>query len=117
VFFRRLELGSINIMRMRVDGSDLQKIAVLPEADSSVEWWPFGNGLYILSAPAGNDRVEYLDLATGRRQVIYTLQKPGLEWVGGLSVSSDGKWLLFTQVDEQKADLYLLSGLNTFEQH
>jgi Tol biopolymer transport system component len=116
LFFRRLQLGSINIMRVRLDGSEVQTVAVLPEADSSVAWWPSGTGLYILSEPAGKGRIEYLDLATGKRQLIYTLPKRGLHWVGGLATSSDGKWLLFTQVDEESADLYLLTGLNTFEQ-
>jgi Tol biopolymer transport system component/DNA-binding winged helix-turn-helix (wHTH) protein len=117
LFFRRLQLGSISIMRVRLDGSDLQTITVLPEADSSVAWWPSGGGLYIVSAPGGKGRIEYLDLATGKRQLVFTIPKHGLDWVGGLAVSADGKSLLFTQVDEQSADLYLLSGLNSFERH
>jgi Tol biopolymer transport system component len=100
-------------MRILLDGSDLQTVEVLPVADSSVAWWPSGGGLYILSEPAGTSQIEYLDVATGKRRWIYTLPKPALDHTGGLAVSSDGKWLLFTQVDEQKADLYLLTGLNS----
>jgi Tol biopolymer transport system component/DNA-binding winged helix-turn-helix (wHTH) protein len=113
LFFRRLGSGSVSIMRIRLDGSDLQTIKVLSVADSSVAWWPSGDGLYVLSAPAGTSQIEYLDIATGKRKLIYTLPKRPLDWIGGLTVSSDGKWLLFTQVDEQKADLYLLTGLNS----
>jgi Tol biopolymer transport system component/DNA-binding winged helix-turn-helix (wHTH) protein len=113
LFFRRLGSGSVSIMRIRLDGSDLQTVKVLPVADNSVAWWPSGGGLYILSAPAGTSQIEYLDVATGKRRLIYTLPKRALEWVGGLAVSSDGKWLLFTQIDEQRADLYLLTGLNS----
>jgi Tol biopolymer transport system component len=113
LFFRRLGLGSVSIMRILLDGSDLQTVEVLPVADSSVAWWPSGGGLYILSEPAGTSQIEYLDVATGKRRWIYTLPKPALDHTGGLAVSSDGKWLLFTQVDEQKADLYLLTGLNS----
>jgi Tol biopolymer transport system component/DNA-binding winged helix-turn-helix (wHTH) protein len=113
LFFRRLGSASESIMRMRLDGSDIQTIAVLPVADSSVAWWPSGNGLYFISAPAATSQIEYLDIATGKRRLVYTLPKHALDWVGGLAVSSDGKWLLFTQVDEQKADLYLLTGLNS----
>jgi Tol biopolymer transport system component/DNA-binding winged helix-turn-helix (wHTH) protein len=113
LFFRRLGSGSVSIMRIRLDGSDLQTVKVLPVADNSVAWWPSGGGLYILSAPAGTSQIEYLDVATGKRKLIYTLPKRALEWVGGLAVSSDGKWLLFTRIDEQRADLYLLTGLNS----
>ena len=113
LFFRKFGLGSVSIMRVRLDGSDLQTMQVLPVADSSVAWWPSGDGLYILSAPAGVSQIEYLDIATGKRTLIYTLPKRALDWIGGLSVSSDGKWLLYTEIDEQKADLYLLTGLNS----
>jgi Tol biopolymer transport system component/DNA-binding winged helix-turn-helix (wHTH) protein len=113
LFFRRLGSGSVSIMRIRLDGSDLRTVVVLPVTDSSVAWWPSGDGLYILSTPPGNSQIEYLDVATGKRKLIYTLPKRALDWIGGLAVSSDGKWLLFTQVDEQKADLYLLTGLNS----
>jgi Tol biopolymer transport system component/DNA-binding winged helix-turn-helix (wHTH) protein len=113
LFFRRYGSGSESIMRIRLDGYDLQTVIVLPVADSSVAWWPSGDGLYILSAPAGTSQIEYLDVATGKRKLIYTLPKRALDWTGGLAVSSDAKWLLFTQIDEQKADLYLLTGLNS----
>jgi len=113
LFFRRQGVGSMSIMQIRLDGSDLQTIETLPVGDSSVAWFPSAGGLYILSAPAGTSQIEYLDLATRKRKLIYTLPKRALDWVGGLSVSSDGKWLLFTQVDEQRADLYMLTGLNS----
>jgi Tol biopolymer transport system component/DNA-binding winged helix-turn-helix (wHTH) protein len=116
LFFRRLQVGSIGIMRIGLDGSDIQTVAVLPEADSSAAWWPSGGGLYILNAPGGKDRIEYLDLATGQRRIVYNLPKHSLNWIGGVSVSADGKWFLYTQLDMQSADLYMLTGLNSFEQ-
>jgi Tol biopolymer transport system component/DNA-binding winged helix-turn-helix (wHTH) protein len=113
LFFRKQGVGSMSIMQIRLDGSDPENIETLPVGDSSVAWFPSAGGLYILSAPAGTSQIEYLDLATRKRRLIYTLPKRALDWVGGLSVSSDGKWLLFTQVDEQRADLYMLTGLNS----
>ncbi|MDQ2834213.1 MAG: winged helix-turn-helix domain-containing protein [Acidobacteriota bacterium] len=113
LFFRRMHLGSINIMRARIDGSDPQTVEIPQVAHTSLAWCPSGNGLYLLSSTAGTGRIEYLDIATGKRNVIYTLPNRALEWIGGLSVSSDGKWLLFTQIDEQKSDLSLLTGLSS----
>jgi Tol biopolymer transport system component len=113
LFFRREGNGSMSIMQVRLDGTDLETVETLAIGDSSVSWWPSGRGLYILSAPAGTSQIEYLDLVTRKRRLIYTLPKHALDWIGGLAVSSDGKWLLFSQVDEQKADLYLLTGLNS----
>jgi Tol biopolymer transport system component len=103
----------MSIMQVRLDGTDLETVETLAIGDSSVSWWPSARGLYILSAPAGTSLIEYLDLVTRKRRLIYTLPKRALDWTGGLAVSSDGKWLLFSQVDEQRADLYLLTGLNS----
>lgn len=113
LFFRREGNGSMSIMQVRLDGTDLETVETLAIGDSSVSWWPSVGGLYILSAPAGTSQIEYLDLVTRKRRLIYTLPKRALDWIGGLAVSSDGKWLLFSQVDEQRADLYLLTGLNS----
>jgi hypothetical protein len=40
-----------------------------------------------------------LDLRTSRIRRIYTFDKPPDAWGGGLSVSPDGKWLLYSQID------------------
>jgi hypothetical protein len=51
----------------------------------------FFGGQYILSARAGISQIEYLDVATRKRKLSYTLPKRALDWIGGLAVSSDGK--------------------------
>jgi Tol biopolymer transport system component len=61
-------------------------------------------GIYFES----NRAISYWDSASGRTREILTPQKPmGI----GLAVSPDGRTLLFTQLDVQGADLYMIDGL------
>jgi hypothetical protein len=56
------------------------------------------DGIYFLSWP----RLQYFDFTTGKAKPILTLQKqPSL----GLSMSQDGHWLLYSQVDQGGSDL------------
>jgi hypothetical protein len=52
--------------------------------------------------------LDFLDLRTSRIRRIYTFDKPPEAWAGGLSVSPDGKWLVYSQVDEAARDLMLV---------
>ena len=68
-----------------------------------------GSGIYFLGHIDHKPAVGFFDLNTKTVRPIYMLEKPlGDEWMGGLPVSSDGKWLLFAQVDEQSSDLMLV---------
>ena len=49
-----------------------------------------------------------MDLRTSRIRRIYTFDKPPDAWGGGLSVSPDGKCLLYSQIDEVARDLMLV---------
>jgi hypothetical protein len=49
-----------------------------------------------------------LDLRTSRIRKIYTFDRPPDVWEGGLSVSPDSKWLLYSRIDEAASDLMLV---------
>jgi Tol biopolymer transport system component len=58
-------------------------------------------GIHFVSWP----RLEYFDFSTGKIETIKTLEKQtGL----GMSVSTDGRWLLYTQNDHVGSDLMLV---------
>jgi Tol biopolymer transport system component len=56
-------------------------------------------------AGGGSSVIQLLRLATGKIEVVATLDK---DLYYGLTVSPDGRWLLYSQVDQQSCDLMLV---------
>lgn len=52
--------------------------------------------------------IDFFDLDTKKIQLVSVLDKHPPEYMGGLSVSSDGRWLLYAQLDELASDLMLI---------
>ena len=65
------------------------------------------DGIYFIPEP-GADRkssIQFLSFATGKAATVAVMTAPPTE---GLSVSPDGRFLLFSQVDEEGSDLMLV---------
>jgi len=71
-------------------------------------WTPFGEGIYFVAKADGKDRIDYFDLDTKQVRPIHVMDKPAPNFMGALSVSSDGRWLLFAQGDEFSSDLMMV---------
>jgi Tol biopolymer transport system component len=96
-----------HLWRIGTDGSGEQQIAEMPRVRFDA-WTPVGTGIYFISAESERE-IRFFDLNTKSTRVIYVMEKsPPWGWVGGLPVSSDGKWLLVPQVDEESSDLMMI---------
>src|SRR5215469_14279540 len=91
VYFVRSTADKVRLWRIRPDGSDEKMVDI-----------------YFYAYPNGKAEVDFLDLGTSRIRRIYTPDKPPVDWIGGLSVSPDGKWLVYSRVDEITSDLMLV---------
>jgi len=97
------------LWRVNGDGTHEQQVQGMPGLCNVGEAWvPFGAGVYFMGCGKDGQHVEYLDLATHQVKVIYKPLNPPGDWLGGLSVSPDGKYLLYPQVDEQSSNLMLV---------
>jgi Tol biopolymer transport system component/DNA-binding winged helix-turn-helix (wHTH) protein len=107
VYFVRFTEGKNRLWRVRPDGSGESLVDAMPPLRTNgYEWWPFESGIYFYSYKDGHAEIDFLDLGTSRIRRICTLDKPPAPWVGGLSVSPDAKWLLYSH-DEAASDLML----------
>ena len=105
IYFNR----NFQLWRVNVDGTDEQKVQGMPGLCNVGEAFvPFGVGVYFMGCEKDGQHVEYLDLATHQVKVIYKPLNPPGDWLGGLSVSPDGKYLLYPQIDEQSSNLMLV---------
>jgi Tol biopolymer transport system component len=71
-------------------------------------WTPFGTGIYFVANANGKDEIDYFDLNTKQVRPLHVMDKPAPNFMGALSVSSDGRWLLFAQGDEFSSDLMMV---------
>ena len=69
------------------------------------------DGIYFIPKPRlpGDASIQFLRFADGRIQRIASIEKPPFV---GLSVSRDGRFLLYTQVDQEGSDLMLVENLS-----
>ena len=68
---------------------------------------PASGGIYFLARTDWGrpGKIQFLDSATGQISTVFGLTKPA--WLG-LSLSPDGRRLLFTQVEREESDLMLV---------
>ena len=113
VYFVRFTEGKFRLWRIRPDGSGESMVKAMPPLNSDgFEWLPLGSGIYFYAYKDGNAEVDLLDLPTSRVRRISTLDRPPAHWVGGISVSPDGKWLLYSRIDETTSDLMLVENFH-----
>jgi Tol biopolymer transport system component/DNA-binding winged helix-turn-helix (wHTH) protein len=113
VYFVRFTEGKFRLWRMRPDGSGESMVKAMPPLNSDgYEWWPFESGIYFYAHKGGNAEIDFLDLPSSRVRRISTLDKPPAPWLGGLSVSPDGKWFLYSRIDETASDLMLVENFH-----
>jgi Tol biopolymer transport system component len=87
-----------------------EEIQVLP----SVAWrafCPVKEGIYFIPAPGGGGRpsIQFLSFATAKVKTVAPISGSPTE---GLSVSPDGRFLLFSQVDAEGSDLMLVENFH-----
>jgi Tol biopolymer transport system component/DNA-binding winged helix-turn-helix (wHTH) protein len=104
-FVREYQLWSVN-----TDGSDAHQIADLPEDQETARdaWVPFGSGIYFWHYANQKPVIDFLDFNSKKIRHVFFPEKSRPDWLGGLSISPDGRWLLFSQVDEVSSDLMLV---------
>jgi Tol biopolymer transport system component/tRNA A-37 threonylcarbamoyl transferase component Bud32 len=80
---------------------------VLEELSYGYNYVVTSQGIYFTTVSGGNHSLDYLDLSTRKvRRLLRTNRPAGL----GLTVSPDGRWLLYSQTDAFDADLILVDG-------
>jgi len=76
----------------------------LPRLRSSSLWTLSSGGIYFVPAEAHRS-LRYFDFATRQIRPIFGMEK---EFGDGLSVSSDGRWILYSQEGDVNSDIMLI---------
>jgi serine/threonine protein kinase/Tol biopolymer transport system component len=97
------------LLRVRTDGSDPQEVPGMPNLRVTPDTWvPTRTGIYFIADVSHQAEVDFLDFNSQKVRKVFTLEKSLPGWSGAVSLSSDGKWLLYPQLDGNSSDLMMI---------
>ena len=101
--------GPGGIWQMPVAGGDERQVPELLNAGFRRYWAVQAEGIYFVS-PVSSTRaaITFFSFATRRVMQIGVLEKGPLQGPPGLTVSPDGRWILFAQADQSISDIMLV---------
>jgi Tol biopolymer transport system component/DNA-binding winged helix-turn-helix (wHTH) protein len=99
------------IWRMPTGGGEEGPLPGMPHVEYSAWWVPTAAGIYFI-AQGPVPRVRFYDFATRAVKAIADLPGAPAPYVGGISVSKDGRYVIYSQIDETASDLMLVDGLS-----
>jgi sugar lactone lactonase YvrE len=91
------------------DGKPDELVTALRTAHESRYWTLTRSGLYFLDGTEPPWTIRFLSFSTRATTPVIRMARPPAFGSFGLSVSPDGKWLLYTQVDQRSSDIVSLS--------
>ncbi|HSE37763.1 MAG TPA: protein kinase, partial [Blastocatellia bacterium] len=99
------------IWRVPVEGGEERLVLDTHKAGYWSAWTVVERGIYFLTAEKlAHPAIEFFDFTTGGVTEVAALSKPFRPWTNpeGLSVSPDGRWILYTQEDRADMDIMLV---------
>jgi Tol biopolymer transport system component len=99
------------IWRVPVEGGEETLVLDTHKAGYWNAWTVVEQGIYFLTAvKLARPAIEFFSFTTGRVNEVVLLAKSFRPWTNpeGLSVSRDGRWILYTQEDRADMDIMLV---------
>jgi Tol biopolymer transport system component/DNA-binding winged helix-turn-helix (wHTH) protein len=107
IYFRRPQ-DPIGIFRVPAAGGAEETVLAMKDPPPWGYWTLAEKGIYFL-INGDKPKIEFFDFATRQVSDVWTMDKPAVTSDGGLAVSPDGHWLLFTQLDNSGSDIMLVN--------
>jgi dipeptidyl aminopeptidase/acylaminoacyl peptidase len=102
--------SGVSFWRKRIGSDEEQALDGMPELSFDDSWFVARDGIYFTLANPDPRIVRFFDFATRTvSEVAQLARAPAAAGGLGLSVSSDGRWLLYTQTEEQEGDIMILT--------
>jgi Tol biopolymer transport system component/DNA-binding winged helix-turn-helix (wHTH) protein len=101
------------IWRVPTGGGEEAPLPRMPRVEYSAWWVPTAAGIYFIAqGPGPVPQVRFYDFATRAVKEIADLPGAPAPYVGGISVSRDGRYVIYSQIDETASDLMLVDGIS-----
>jgi len=102
VFFNARETNNVALWSKPVGGGEEERLKGMPNLDAAASWTATARGVYYTSSSSTSTTINFYDFASRRAKRLFSLPQPPTPG-GGLSVSPDGRWLLYTQTDDAQS--------------
>jgi len=107
VYYAKFEKPGI--WRVATEGGEEQLVLDVLGPGLWGYWTVVDTGIYFLNAEAKpRATIEFFSFATRRVMPVAALEKEPDAWDPGLAVSPDGRWILYSQVDQLGIDVMLV---------
>ena len=111
VVFTRLVPGGLALLTKAVNGGPEVPVANMPQLAYTDECVPTAAGIYFTDHSTRPISLNFYDLATRTSRKVMTFEHSPIPGGGpGLAVSPDGRWLLYSQSDDEQSEIMLAPG-------
>jgi hypothetical protein len=91
-----------------VTGGPEQRVEQLAKLRYDDSWAATTAGIYFTDSSSSPVNVNFFEFATRTTRRLMTLKQTPVPGSGpGITVSADGRWLLYTQVDDEQSEIML----------
>jgi hypothetical protein len=106
LFFNVKESKDVALWSKTVNGGEEAPLEGMPKLTYTENWTATPQGIYYTDSTSNPPSINLYDFASrAKKRVLRLPQRPTPG--GGLSVSSDGRWLLYAQTDDEQSDIML----------
>jgi Tol biopolymer transport system component len=107
LFFNVKQPKGVALWSVAVNGGSGVPVDAMPELPYTESWTATARGIYYTDSNSNPPSVNFYDFARkSTKKVMRLPQRPTPS--GGLAVSPDGRWLLYTQTDDDQSDIMLV---------
>jgi dipeptidyl aminopeptidase/acylaminoacyl peptidase len=99
--------GDGGVWRVHADGSGETFTGLTLPLGFMTAYCPTSQGIYFVSS-SHSERIEFFDFQVKHSTALFSPERRLMPWVGGLSLSPNRKWLLYSQIDRVESDLQMV---------
>jgi len=109
LYYKKRGEDTLGLWKVPVKGGEESQ--VLESFSGGSEFAVVDEGIYFNPRPdsAGHYSIQFFSFASKKTRVVATLEKPVFH---GFTVSPDGRWILYSQIDQQGKDLMLVENFH-----
>jgi Tol biopolymer transport system component len=110
IFYALQTANGAEVWSVSVNGGDERSVTGLPTLLWGDQWVPAQYGLYFIDGRSMPPTLNLFETASGRIKRIVQLKGQVSDWGSGLSISGDGKTLVYAERDVVNGDIILVEG-------